>query len=243
MKGKGMMKLRYLDSKGALYSNGIIYEQNEDLWKRTNNPNYNLVKNYSELQDLLSKEEAQFELVKKEVHLLQKQKDLLQWHICNNIKKLSMKRSEKKFKEETRSKLETKLKLLKDKTKINKFEHDTLEEEVNKFEEALEKQMDIKSNTEMKFTEWLNKKDEYLKDITQERISAFKERKKRQNQLRKLLMVTKQENNKNFNIDYLQKCEINLINEIKNYRNYKTFETKRAKDLINELSFNGFRVS
>ncbi|CRG94355.1 conserved Plasmodium protein, unknown function [Plasmodium gallinaceum] len=232
MKKKNIKKLRYLDSKGKLYSNGIKNELSTKYDQIDLSKNYNLIENYSVLQNLLKQAEEQYDFLKKELNLLQKKKDLLQWHICNNIKKLSMKRSEKKFKDESGTKLETKLKTLKEKTKIYKFEHDKLEEEVNKMEQELEKKIYVKNDIENKFNEWLNKKDDYLKDITQERIQVLKERKKRQNQLKKLLLLMKQENNKNYNINYLQKFESNLMNEISSYKNYNDFETKIAMDLI-----------
>ncbi|CRG98698.1 conserved Plasmodium protein, unknown function [Plasmodium relictum] len=232
MKKKSIKKLRYLDSKGKLYSNGIKTEPKSKYDQIDFRNNYSLIENYSELKNLLKQAEEQYDFLKKELNLLQQKKDLLQWHICNNIKKLSMKRSEKQFKEETRIKLETKLKSLKDKTRIYKFEHDTLEEEVSKMEEELEKKMYVKNDVENKFNEWLNKKDDYLKDLTQERIQALNERKRRQNQLKKLLLVMKQENNKNYNINYLKKYESNLMNEISSYKNYNDFETKMVMDLI-----------
>ncbi|SCL97647.1 conserved Plasmodium protein, unknown function [Plasmodium chabaudi chabaudi] len=233
MRKKNMKKLCYLDSKGALYSDGIKkYDQGEHTWAKDYVPNYNLVENCNELQNILNKEEETYESIKREMDTLVKRKDLLNWNICNNTKRLSMKRSEKKLKIETKNKLEIRLKELKSKTKMYKFEYDTLEAEVSKMEEELEKKMDLKSEIEGKFNRCLDKKDEYLKDITKERIGAFKERKKRQIQLRKLLLIIKQENNKNYNIDYLKKYEKNLMDEITSYRNYKTFETKAAMDLI-----------
>ncbi|CDU16312.1 hypothetical protein YYC_05001 [Plasmodium yoelii 17X] len=233
MKKKNLKKLCYLDSKGALYSNGIKrYDQDENTWAKDYIPNYNLVENCNELQNILNKEEETYESIKREMDTLVKKKDLLNWNICNNTKKLSMKRSEKKLKVETKNKLEAKLKELKNKTKMYKFEYDTLEAEVNKMEEDLEKKMDLKSEIEAKFNRCLNKKDEYLKDITKERVGAFKERRKRQIQLRKLLLIIKQENNKNYNIEYLKKYEKNLMDEITSYRNYKTFETNAAMNLI-----------
>ncbi|SBT31603.1 conserved Plasmodium protein, unknown function [Plasmodium ovale wallikeri] len=232
MNKRNIKRLRYLDSKGALHSNGIEYGKGEKYWKTNYSPNYSLVENCTQLQNLLNREEQQYHILMKELNMLQKQKDLLQWHICNNVKKLSMKKSEKKIKEESRSKLDIKLKSLKERTRIYKFEHDILEEEVNKMEKEFEKKIDRKNNIEIKFNEWINKKEEYLRDITQERVSAFRERKKRQIQLRKLLLIMKQEDNKNYNMEFLHKCENNLMNEICNYKKYKTYETKIAMDLI-----------
>ncbi|GAW79457.1 hypothetical protein, conserved [Plasmodium gonderi] len=228
MTGRKAKKLRYLDSKGILYSNGITYEGGEKYLNEQNKEDYSFVKNYGELQILLRKEEQQYEFLKNQLNLLQKQRDLLQWHICNNVKKLSMKRSENKFKEQCKCKLEEKLKLFKDKTKIHKFEHDTLEEDVNKMEQQLDYKIKHKANVETKFNKWMDKKNEYLKDLTYERRNAFRERNNRQNQLKKLLLVVKQEENKNYNMDYLKKCEINLMNELSNHKNYKKFDTSLA---------------
>ncbi|CZT98165.1 hypothetical protein PFAG_04701 [Plasmodium falciparum Santa Lucia] len=244
MKKKNNNKLHYLDSKGKLYTSGLRSDTKEKYGEiPSSNKNHNLIEKYNELQSLLSKEEEKYDFVKNELGDLQKQKDLLKWHLCNNIKKLSMKRSDYKFKTETKSKLESKLKSLKDMNKIHKFEHDTLEELVHKMEQELETKMYIKNDIENIFNECINKKDEYLKDITQERISVFKERKKRQNQLQKLLLIMKQENNKNYNINYLKKYESNLMNEINSYKNYKDFETKIAMDLIDDHSLNDLYVT
>ncbi|CAG9482448.1 unnamed protein product [Plasmodium vivax] len=230
MRGKNAKKLRYLDSKGMLYSNGIAYEGG------VNNPSGNnkeedlkLVKNYSELQNLLRKEEEQHEALKKQLNLLQKQRDLLQWHLCNNVKKLSMQRSECKFKEQSSSKLEGKLQLLKENTKMHKLERDILEDEVNSMEEQLQSRVNLKAKVEKQFNRWMVKQKEYLKDLAQERRSAFQERNNRQKQLKKLLLVVKQEGIKSYDMDYLKMCELNLVNQLSHHRDYKTLEMGAAK--------------
>ncbi|CAI7718457.1 conserved Plasmodium protein, unknown function [Plasmodium vivax] len=230
MRGKNAKKLRYLDSKGMLYSNGIAYEGGVNHPSGNNKEeDLKLVKNYSELQNLLRKEEEQHEALKKQLNLLQKQRDLLQWHLCNNVKKLSMQRSECKFKEQSSSKLEGKLQLLKENTKMHKLERDILEDEVNSMEEQLQSRVNLKAKVEKQFNRWMVKQKEYLKDLAQERRSAFQERNNRQKQLKKLLLVVKQEGIKSYDMDYLKMCELNLVNQLSHHRDYKTLEMGAAK--------------
>ncbi|ANQ06393.1 Uncharacterized protein PCOAH_00009390 [Plasmodium coatneyi] len=229
MRGKNAKKLRYLDSKGMLHSNGITYEQGVRNPNWNNKEDHKLVKNYSELQNILITEEEEHEALKKQLNLLQKQRELLQWHLCNNVKKLSMQRSESKYKEQFSSKLEGKLNLLKESTKMYKLERDILEDEVNKMEEQLQSKIQHKANVEKKFNGWMDKKNEYLKDLSQERRSAFQERNSRQKQLRKLLLVVKQEGNKSYDMDYLKMCEFNLINQLNHHKDYKMLEMSMAK--------------
>ncbi|CAA9986696.1 conserved Plasmodium protein, unknown function [Plasmodium knowlesi strain H] len=230
MRGKSAKKVRYLDSKGMLYSNGIMYEQGmkNPHW---NKEDHKLVKNYSALQNILRKEEEEHEALKKQLNLLQKQRELLQWHLCNNVKKLSMQRSESKFKEQFSSKLEVKLKLLKESAKMYTLERDILEDEVKKMEEQLQSKVNLKANVEKKFNLWMDKKNEYLKDVSQERRSAFQERNNRQKELSKLLLVVKQEGNKSYDMDYLKMCEFNLINQLSHHKDYKMLEMGMAKGL------------
>ncbi|GAB64948.1 hypothetical protein PCYB_041500 [Plasmodium cynomolgi strain B] len=229
MRGKNAKKVRYLDSKGMLYSNGITYERSVMHPSGNNKEDQKLGKNYSELQNLLRKEEDQHAALKKQLNLLQKQRDLLQWHLCNNVKKLSMQRSECKFKEQFSSKLEGKLKVLKESTKMHKLERDILEDEVNKMEEQLQSKEQLKANVEKKFNRWMDKKNEYLKDLSQERRSAFQERNNRQKQLRKLLLVVKKEGNMSYDMDYLKMCELNLMRQLSHHRDYKMLEMSMAK--------------
>ncbi|EUD66760.1 hypothetical protein C922_02745 [Plasmodium inui San Antonio 1] len=229
MRGKNAKKLRYLDSKGMLHSNGITYERGVNHPNGNNKEDPKLVENYGELQNLLRKEEEQHAALKKQLNLLQKQRDLLQWHLCNNVKKLSMQRSECKYKEQFSSKLEGKLKLLKESTKMHKLERDNLEEEVNKMEEQLQGKVQLKAKVEKKFNLWMDKRNEYLKDLSQERRSTFQERNNRQKQLRKLLLVVKQEGNKNYDMDYLKMCEVNLMHQLSHHRDYKMLDMRMAK--------------
>ncbi|KJP87362.1 hypothetical protein AK88_03042 [Plasmodium fragile] len=229
MRGNNAKKVRYLDSKGMLHSKGITYKWGVMNPSGNKEEDHNLVKDYSELQNLLRKEEEQHDALKKQLNLLQKQRDLLQWHLCNNVKKLSMQRSECKFKEQFSSKLEGKLKVLKESTKMYKLERDILEDEVNKMEEQLQSKEQLKANVEKKFNRWMDKKNEYLKDLTQERRSAFQERNNRQRQLRKLLLVVKQEGNKSYDMDYLKMCKLNLMHQLIHHRDYKMLEMSMTK--------------
>lgn len=192
---------------------------------------YSFVENCKDFINLTKHEESRFEYLKERLEETLQKNNALKLKIKNEDTKLNLLRGEKASYDRSANELEMKLNELKENSRIKKNEYYELLGNTKKMEKNLEEIFNEKKIVEDEFKNWIHDKSDTNAEISRERMELIKLRKSKQEQMKQILLLIKQGNNKNYNVNYLKTLENKLNEEINGYKSYKTDDLQTAMEL------------